>query len=117
MGKGIEKISVASGSELAQRAFSMDVDLFRSLALVTVDFIAEMKGEDREKLLSEYSEKNLEMDAKLIEEIADASETIHDQLVYMAMSVVNLALNFNGCYEFMKGEVEIAELLGEMEDE
>jgi hypothetical protein len=117
MGKELEKIAIESDSDMAQTVFGMDVGLFRSLALITVDFIAEMKDEDREALLHEYSEKNHELSADLIKAIADASENIYDQLVHMAMSVVTIALNFHGCCELMKGEMEIAELLGETKDE
>lgn len=117
MSKDLEKITVNCESEMAQKVFDMDIDLFRCLAMVTVDFLAEMEGEDRQELLTFYTEKNQDMCSEFVNRIADESDNIYDQLIHFAMATVTLALNFHGCYEYLKGSVEIQDLLGDLYEE
>ena len=95
----------------------MDIDLFRCLAMVTVDFIAEMEDKDRQELLEIYTEKNQDLCSEFVNRIADVSDNIYDQLIHFAMATVTLALNFHGCYEYLKGSAEIQDLLGDLYEE
>lgn len=117
MNKNLEKITVDSNSEMAQKVFNMDIDLFRCLAMVTVDFLADMEDKDKMELLSFYTEKNQDMCSEFVNRIADESNNIYDQLIHFAMATVTLALNFHGCYEYLKGSVEIQDLLGDLYEE
>ena len=59
--KELERITIRSDSEIAQRVFSLDIDCFRMLFLYIVNILAKEDGVDRDELLVSYMEKNHEL--------------------------------------------------------